>query len=60
MFQGLAGQDLAINLRASVGGLPLDYAMRREDKDTSMAIYMHCAVIFNFQGCIKKILNLAS
>ncbi|KAG4291327.1 hypothetical protein FPRO06_03213 [Fusarium proliferatum] len=37
MVQALIDKGVSVNLRALHGRLPLDYAMRREDKDTSIA-----------------------
>ncbi|SCN68603.1 related to ankyrin [Fusarium fujikuroi] len=37
MVQALIDKGVSVNLRAPHGRLPLDYAMRREDKDTSIA-----------------------
>ncbi|KAF5694502.1 ankyrin protein [Fusarium denticulatum] len=37
MVQALIDQRFCLNRRAASGLLPLDYAMRREDKDTSIA-----------------------
>lgn len=37
MVQSLIDKGISVNHRASAGRLPLDYAMRRQDKDTSIA-----------------------
>ncbi|KAG4263867.1 hypothetical protein FPRO04_09195 [Fusarium proliferatum] len=40
MVHCLIDKGISVNLRASEGRLPLDYAMRRKDKDTSIADFL--------------------
>ncbi|QGI78717.1 hypothetical protein CEK25_005446 [Fusarium fujikuroi] len=40
MVQALIDKGVSVNLRAPHGRLPLDFAMRREDKDTSIADFL--------------------
>ncbi|SCO84167.1 related to ankyrin [Fusarium oxysporum] len=40
MVQSLIGKGISVNHRASQGRLPLDYALRRKDNDTSMADFL--------------------
>ncbi|RKL32212.1 hypothetical protein BFJ72_g10792 [Fusarium proliferatum] len=40
MVQSLIDKGFSVNHRASIGRMPLDFAMRREDKDTSIADFL--------------------
>ncbi|CVL06133.1 related to ankyrin [Fusarium mangiferae] len=40
MVQSLIDKGVSVNHRASIGRMPLDFAMRRVDKDTSMADFL--------------------
>ncbi|CZR48608.1 uncharacterized protein FPRO_04068 [Fusarium proliferatum ET1] len=40
MVQSLIDRGVSVNHRASIGRMPLDFAMRREDKDTSIADFL--------------------
>ncbi|CCT65374.1 related to ankyrin [Fusarium fujikuroi IMI 58289] len=40
MVQSLIDKGFSVNHRASIGLMPLDFAMRREDKDTSIADFL--------------------